>query len=160
MTKQICYSCGTEMPRSYSTYQCNVCRQTAIMAKAFDKQNKLLEQQNRIAQQSLYNPNIQPHYYPTETYDWSTSYKGIPQPPASAAEIEEAKKTKRLNKLMEVLLWTSPLTVLPLLWLITSGWVTFFAFVLFPFAFVGFGKWHHYWKMSNADHLFNNRYNP
>ena len=137
MTNQICYSCGTEMPRSYSTYQCNVCRQTAMMAKAFDKQNKLLEQQNRIAQQQSF---IQPHYYPTEPYEWTSSYERIPQPPPTAAEIEEAKQTKRLNKLMEVLLWTSPLTVLPLLWMITSGWTTFFAFVLFPFAFIGFGK--------------------
>jgi hypothetical protein len=158
MTNQICYSCGTEMPRSYSTYQCNVCRQAAIMAKAFDKQNKLLEQQNRIAQQSLYAPNIQPHYYPTEPYEWTDSYERIPQSPPTAAEIEESKRTKRLNKLMEVLLWTSPLTVLPLLWIITSGWITFFAFVSFPFAFIGFGQWHHYWKMCNADYLYNDRY--
>jgi hypothetical protein len=156
MTNQICYSCGTEMPRSYSTYQCNVCRQTAMMAKAFDKQNKLLEQQNRIAQQQSF---IQPHYYPTEPYEWSKTYgDGPPSPPPSADEIAKSKEIKLLNKLMEVLLWTSPLTVLPIIWLITSGWVTFFLFILFPFAFIGFGKWHHYWKMCNADYLYNDRY--
>ena len=144
------------MPRSYSTFQCNVCRQTAIMSKAFNRQNKLLEQQNRIAQQPSF---VQPHYYPTEPYEWSNTYeKSPPLPPPTADEVAEAKRVKRLNKLMKVLLWTSPLTVLPLLWLITSGWITFFAFVLFPFAFIGFGKWHHYWTMCNVDYLYNDRY--
>lgn len=155
MAKSICYGCGAEMEYSYSSFRCNVCRQTEIMAKAFERQNRLLERQNMIMQQPSV---IQPHYYPIEPTDWSTSHESTRSLPPSADDIAKSKEIKRLNKLMQFLLWTSPLTVLPILWLITSGWVTFFSFILFPFAFIKFGQWHHFWTHCNADYLYSDRY--
>lgn len=145
MTKQICYSCGTEMPRSYSTYQCNVCRQTDIMAKAFDKQNKLLERQSPVYSAS-------PIYVPSNNdwrYEPSVEYIE-PSPEERAIQ----KEIKRLNKLFTLGVDSSILVIWGIIWMITSGWFTFFGFIAAIYIPFYLNEKHHHWQVKNAKYLY------
>ena len=158
MTKRTCYSCGTVFEGGFSMFTCSVCQQTKAITNAMKKQAELAHKQQTNSYPFLDTDFTMPRsggYYPT--YTDNTTWERVeytPPPPLPPEVIEKGKQLRFLDSLLDVLFWSSPLWVLPLLWLITSGWFTFFSFVAFPFAFIGAGKYHHYWKRCNAYYLY------
>lgn len=146
--KQTCWTCGTSFETGFYVTKCNVCKQSEIISRSMEKKTRVAVQQEQPLQ---YTRASAPIYTWFTEEDRNKKYNIIPPDPI---ELEKSENLKRLDKIYTYLLWASPLYVLPILWFITSGWLTLFSFLAFPFAFVGIGKYHHYWRMSNAYYLY------
>ena len=147
MAKCICYGCGAEMEYSYSSFRCNVCRQTAIMAKAFDRQNKLLEQQLPVY-------SAPPIYVPVPSDDaWRYEPRSEyiePSPEEKATQ----KEIKRIDKLFSLGVDLSIFVAWGIIWMITSGWVTFFSFIAAGALPYYLETKHRAWRWKNAKYLY------
>jgi hypothetical protein len=147
MAKCICYGCGAEMEYSYSSFRCNVCRQTAIMAKAFDRQNKLLEQQLPVY-------SAPPIYVPVPSDDaWRYEPRSEyiePSPEEKATQ----KEIKRIDKLFSLGVDLSIFVAWGIIWMITSGWVTFFSFIAACALPYYLETKHRAWRWKNAKYLY------
>ena len=170
----ICYSCGTQMPFSYSTYQCNVCRQTEIMSRQMNQQAKdanrryEMEQSRQAMQRALDEYNqayAETQAYREPTYNPTHHVTYTPDPPPTPEDIRKAKELKALDFLLIVLLILFPFAalalLLPLLWMITSGWTTFFSFIItfaaVPFVWLRLGQAYNTWTMVNVKYLMHIR---
>ena len=156
MTKRTCLSCGTVFEDTFSFTTCSTCKQTQAITRAMANQSKQNNKDRLYSAAEL----MEMYGYSGGNYSpppVNTQYDDYVYTPPEPVTQEEKKMHYYLThklKVLEVLLWTSPLTVLPLLWFITSGWFTFFAFVAFPFAWIGAAKWLEFWRMSNSYYLY------
>ena len=154
------------MTFSYSTYQCNVCRQTEILSRQMNQQAKdanrrhEMEQSRQAMQRAMDEYNQA--YAETQAYraPYQSTYQNTQYTPPEPVSPEDRRMhyalTRKL-KILEILFWSCPIIVLPLLWIITSGWFTVFAFLVSPVAWIGLGKWLEFWRMSNAYYLYSIR---
>jgi len=152
MTKRTCYSCGTVFEGGFSLITCSICQQTKSITAAMKAQAdamrppKYQTPTDMFSSQTYYSGYIDPTYYEPVEY--------IPPEPPTAEEISRAKEIKFINFILSTLLILFPFVAFPILWILTSGWITFFSFVAVPFAFIRLGQMHHTWKMMNAQYLY------
>jgi hypothetical protein len=148
MAKCICYGCGAEMEYSYSSFRCNVCRQTEIMARAMKKQAEI------SSRQSLSVYLAPPMYAPSPSddnwrYEPSSEYVE-PSPEEKATQ----KEIKRIDKLFSLGVDLSIFVAWGIIWMITSGWVTFFSFIAAGALPYYLETKHRAWRWKNAKYLY------
>lgn len=135
MTKRNCFSCGTVFEDHISIWKCATCQQTEKMSKMYKEQNKLIEEQNRIARQQAAQQAAQIYYAasPPPVYYHSPEPKPQPQPqmkrwdtpPAIIPEKKYSILDKIISHFLVLINWTFVIFVFlsPPILAILSGWI-------------------------------------
>lgn len=146
MTKRTCLTCGTIFEDSISLFTCATCKQTKAITK-------LMKEQAEDERQRQYNIIQQ---QPAPIYTRGSYYPGEPRTyvPPTPEEARLRKKFRRIDSLLKLLLGIFPFAAAFILWIITSGWVTFFAFISIPFMFKILFDQHWYWQVKHSEYLF------
>ncbi len=149
MKTQTCISCGLVFPSGFYANHCNSCLQTRAITQDIENQARASRQQQHNYYQDTPNRQKAPVIY--ATFDRSQC---LPYVPPSPEYRKTQKHLRNINLFYKILLVLFPLLAWALLWVSTSGWVTFFSFVTVPFALKYLVTKHWYWQVKNAKYLF------
>lgn len=155
MTKRTCYTCGTVYEGGFSMFTCNVCQQTKAITAAMKAQADAIRPPKYQTPVDMFPPQTYYGGYSAPVYHEPVEY--IPPEPPTAEEVRKAKEIRFINLILSTLLILFPFVAPVILWMLTSGWVTFFTFIAVPFAFIRLGQMHHTWKLMNATYLYHIR---
>lgn len=144
MTESRCWECNNMFPSFGYQTLCSACYQTRKVMESLENRPRPVQQP--IIVQA---PSPQPLFvYIPDKSDWPEYIPPTPE------EEQKKKELIRLDKLFSLLVIFSIPIVWAILWMITSGWVTFFTFIAALYTPFYLHKKHFYWQVKNAKYLY------
>ena len=145
MTQSRCWECNNMFPSFGYQTLCSACYQTRKIMNSINNEPKVIyreSKQTQVPSQPLF------IYRPDPNEPWP---EYIPPTPK---EEKKKKEILRLDKLFSLLVILSIPIIWAVLWVITSGWVTFFGFIAALYTPFYLHKKHHFWQIKNAKYLY------
>lgn len=145
MTQSRCWECNNMFPSFGYQTLCSACYQTRkIMNSMNDKPRVIYKEpkQTQAPSQPLF------IYRPDPSEPWPEYI------PLTEEELQKKKEITRLNTLYSLGVNLSILVVWAVIWMLTSGWVTFFGFIAAIYVPFYLHKKHHFWQIKNAKYLY------
>ena len=150
MTKRTCLSCGTVFEDTFAFITCSTCQQTKAITRAMENQSRR-QSSNSYSDIGIISPQTLSGGYYSQP---STTLDHIVYDPPTPEELEKKKEIKRLNSLYSIGVDLSILVVWALVWMLTSGWVTFFGFIAAIYVPFYLNEKHQAWKINNSKYLY------
>ena len=149
MTQSRCWDCNNMFESNGYQTVCSVCKQTRVLKDMMEEQAKQKSTPKR-RKRIPYMANA-PYvvYRPDPNEPWYPEY--IPPTPE---EQQKKKEIKRLNLLFSIAVDLSLPILWIILWMITSGWITFFSFIAAIYVPVYLSNKQFYWQSKNAKYLY------
>lgn len=150
MTKRTCLSCGTVFEDTFSFITCSTCQQTKAITRAMESQSRR-QRSNSYSDIGIISPQtLSGGYYSQPSTTWDNTVYDPPTP----EELAKKKEIKRLDWLYSMSVDSSLPIAWVIIWMLTSGWVTFFGFIAaiaLPFYLE---TKHRTWRWKNAKYLY------
>ena len=145
MTESRCWECNNMFPSFGYQTLCSACYQTRKVMDSLENRPSAIPQP--VIVQEL--PPPQPLFvYIPDKSDWPEYI------PPSLEDQQKKKELLLLDKLFSLLVIFSIPIVWAILWMVTSGWVTFFSFIIALYTPFYLHKKHHFWQIKNARYLY------
>lgn len=146
MNKQPCFTCGTVFDAAFPIFKCNVCQQTDAIKKAMEKQPRPVQTRS---QQSAYTTRAAPIYTRFTEDDKKQTFES-----PTEEQSQRKKQLRTLDNLFSLGLLLSLPTVWVLVWLLTSGWVTFICSIAAMYIPFYLYEKQEYWRYKNHKYLY------
>ena len=145
MTQSRCWECNNMFPSFGYQTLCSACYQTRKIMNSMNDKPKVIYKESKQTQVSSEPLFI---YRPDPNEPWAEYI------PPTEEELQKKKEIKRLNTLYSLGVDLSILVVWALVWMLTSGWVTFFGFIAAIYVPFYLNEKHQAWKINNSKYLY------
>lgn len=124
---------------------CSACYQTRKIMNSMNDKPKVIYREPKQSQVPAHPTFI---YRPDPNEPWAEYI------PPTEEELRKKKEITRLNTLYSLGVDLSILVVWALIWILTSGWVTFFGFIAAIYVPFYLNEKHQAWKINNSKYLY------